>query len=623
MSEGVEYVEDDVISPTSQKIREVTLYTVLGIYTLFVLVTFALFVRQSMAKQGRDLAKRSVALLVAVQTAGEYIVGILGLSASARTDLPCVAKLWMLNFGLMLLSLGILARACQLIVTSRVHMLHSMLTADTAEACRTQAAPAGGVWQRRTIDSQPSERNIEMDCYLGQRQSGGNEEFAHGMQFDSQLATTPQASLRSNNSGYFGTQSENKGAICRRLRKYARVQKYTTDRFLLLTIGGIMTCVFIMTLVFTFTCAEYAERPLRRQCHFTYAEYPVIVAISVFLVIICPFLLSKVWRLNDAYGIKNDLIICVTLAVFNLTLAMIWETKLPRLRLILSGLFYAFLSALAMHITSVVFPLVRSWRVASKARMMWPASYTSSVDITLLINGDQEAHMMAEQRMFGVRADTFFHILEDPMQFETFCKFAAQSFCSELTAFISEYQALKRRTLNAFTRLQNSKKSESASNIKDLYSEFPSVPTDRPFVAGDDALRGPGDSILGKIFGKRPSIYSVAGPANLRSRVGGQTSIKESILDTLRTRMPLLNLTSSSQFPPSLERNLRLFVNMFIRPEAEMAVNLPGSVVDAILMSMDSGNLHLTLLDRAKDETLKLLYTDVYVRYASRPGSAK
>ncbi|KAJ1950695.1 hypothetical protein FBU59_000561 [Linderina macrospora] len=349
-----------------------------------------------------------------------------------------------------------------------------------------------------------------------------------------------------------------------------------------------------MTAVFSAVTPYYSIHPLNRVCGLDWPEFPALIMLGFTLVVICPILLAQVWTLNDAFGIKYDLIICVTLAVFDLALAMAWEVKLKRLRLIFSGLFFAWLSVISVHITSVVIPLVRSRRLARRLHLSWPESSFESA---------LTAHNL-EQKMLGMRTQGFIDMLENPIQYEEFRQFTAQSFCSELTSFIDDYQLIKAYTVRSL-----------GGKPKDTDS---SLDIHHAVIITEDSEGE--ESVLGRLFGRRNNQHS-SSPGLAAKNTLLHTSAVHGIFETVAAQYPQKRITKSTQFPGAVVKRVNAFIGAYIRPEAGMAVNLPGTLVDEILHAQESGDMSIAMLDQAKNETIRLLYTDVYVRYTARRTS--
>ncbi|ORX73034.1 hypothetical protein DL89DRAFT_86487 [Linderina pennispora] len=282
-----------------------------------------------------------------------------------------------------------------------------------------------------------------------------------------------------------------------------------------------MTCIVIMTAVFSAATPFYSIHPLNRVCGLDWPELPVLIMLGIALVVICPILLAQVWGLNDAFGIKYDLIMCVTLAVFDMVLAMVWEVKLKRIRLIFSGLFFAWLSVICVHITSVVVPLVRSRKLARRLHSSWPESSFESA---------LAAPYWRPAAAGLTHARGFIDMLENPIQYEEFRRFTAQSFCSELTSFIDDYQLIKAYTVRAFGTT----------------SKADTIPDKPQAVDISEDTEEEEESVLGRLFGRRNHHISVSQP--IKNTVL-HTSVIHGIYDTVVAQCPQKHIRKSTAVP--------------------------------------------------------------------------
>ncbi|KAJ1937497.1 hypothetical protein EC988_007877, partial [Linderina pennispora] len=319
-----------VMSGSQMKAREIVTFTIMGVYIVFVVTTLVMFLRRSLRQRETELVNRSVAL-VTTQAVGCLLAGLLGLISTAVTLYPCAVKLWLFNIGLSLIVLSLTARSAQLIVTSRTHEIKSKLSTITNVPVAPTAIPLS--WAAE-FDVLPAQYDSVFGAF------GSDDKFElGGMENSGQLQepdSVEQARLRKD------------------LLKYSKLQRYVSDKALMMYIAITMVLIVILTVVINVLSDDFSINPTSISCVAAWGYYPVIGLLATFLVFLCPVLLIKVWRLEDAYGIRNDLFICVCFDVANLTLALVWETKLAAPRLIVSGLFFIWVSATAKHVVSVV-----------------------------------------------------------------------------------------------------------------------------------------------------------------------------------------------------------------------------------------------------------------------------
>ncbi|KAJ1939364.1 hypothetical protein FBU59_004149, partial [Linderina macrospora] len=115
---------------SNYKVRFGVVTAICVIYGVFVLVTMAMLLIQS-ARKNIDLSKRSV-VLVSLQAAGAFLVGMIALVSTAVSDVPCFARLWVVNIGFILCLTAMFSRVVQFIVVSKTHMLYGQLRRSTS-----------------------------------------------------------------------------------------------------------------------------------------------------------------------------------------------------------------------------------------------------------------------------------------------------------------------------------------------------------------------------------------------------------------------------------------------------------------------------------------------------------
>ncbi|KAJ1896621.1 hypothetical protein LPJ66_003876 [Kickxella alabastrina] len=394
----------------------------------------------------------------------------------------------------------------------------------------------------------------------------------------------------------------------RQLEKYKRLLPYVTDRMLIIYMSVIMALGGILTLVINITDKQFAMRPVNIYCFFMWGFFPVTGIIILYFFVVFPVILWRVWRDNDAYGIRNDLIICDTVGVVCMAVTMVWVNVLHETQQIWPGLSFIWFFAVLIHITSVLIPLLRSMQhiKVSQSQEILPFS------IDLLPSDAHATVNISQGRRFG-----FNRMLDDPVEYQKFRMFAVSCFCSELTGFVEEYQALKARTV-AVLQDQNQNQTEG-SGLSQIIP--PSPDTDAHMESIDAQYNNMVDSINRRHKAQSMAASSLALDYAASTRGGGCiTGINVGILETVKKECPVeinpyKDKSGVLQFPPALIEKIDNIFAVFVDPISYASVNATQPVVRRVTEGINSHEYPLTLLDELKDEVLFMLYTDVFTRY--------
>ncbi|KAJ1957130.1 hypothetical protein EC988_000993, partial [Linderina pennispora] len=531
------------LSDHATYVRMTVIMCILALYIVYVAWSTWLFAKRTAAC--RELVHRPVPLLLA-QTAGCLLLGIYGLLCTALPQFPCFVQLWLLTIGLTLLMIALAARATQLIIMAKMHQVKSQLAAlggvGMTHAC-SQITPA--------------------DSSAGNQSSARLSEFAAGP------GPSPADSMHLAPVLRKGDYSE-RIRLHTSLMRCQRVRKLTSDSRMKQYAAVLLMCMFIMTLLINILSPKFSLIPTNTECGFVWGIFPIIAIYGTFLVIVVPALLIMLWSVEDVYGIKADLAICAALTTLCLVLMIVWNVKLVAAQEAISSQFFVWLSACVLHFMSISWPVIRARRLAtSPGGDAW-------------LNAQQYKSQAASgDETLSPRQCEFFAMLESDIEYERFRRYAAACFCSELTAFLDEYQILKYCTVHALEQRASFVRSRSPTNVNDIY-----------------------DKLVGDRERNRPlRLY---------------THVTVGILETVSAVFPAFQFSKDSFFPSTIAYVYVSLVSTYIHPESHLAINVPGHIADDILDKLHKREMTLGALDTAKDEVLRLLYTDVYLRYCSK-----
>ncbi|KAJ1925867.1 hypothetical protein GGI09_002886 [Coemansia sp. S100] len=571
---------------TKYKIRAGVVLTVYGLYMVYAILTFVMFVQKSRDKHS-GLSQRNVALVM-LQSIGCIIMGSAAMVSTAIQLWPCFLRLWLVDIGFMMVYSSIAARALQHIVVSNVHILTNKLATSNAPALKGTMTPHSNLDYLRQEDGPRLHRSGSQTSIYSTTDFGHNES-TQGMVLNEKKQTADIGSSRTErHASLVRLDNGPDSKTYRRLQKYTRLQRFVTNRSLTIFVLLNFMAACLMSLAINIVNKQFSISPMNKMCSMMWGFMPVTAIIAIYAVLILPVLLIKCWSLKDAYGIRNDLIISIIAGGLCVILTVLWETILIRIAHSWSGWFFTWLCAVVLHTVSLVLPLWAAIRHSRDVMMRMHGANGMGATMSAAIAGagGEDGHL-------GKRAE-FNSILADPYEYRFFCDFAASCFCSEMTAFIDEYQVLKGLTVIALgsedmwredvDQLESSYMARMANNI---------------------------DGGIGYL-----AMANRAYPHSKSLRL--QTPPTVSILETALAVYPQYDLSEVTPFPVASMDKLVAIFSVFVNSNSYTAVSLPSSMVLRIRERLGRSQLTLTILDEIKDEVLNMLYYDVFTRYAKR-----
>ncbi|KAJ1898426.1 hypothetical protein LPJ81_004344 [Coemansia sp. IMI 209127] len=549
------------------------------------------------------LAQRSVPL-VTLQALGLIFVGVIGAISTALQEWPCFLKLWFGNIGYYVLYAAIAARAFQHIVVSNVHILTNKVASSKNSEfkgvvqqhdalaylnIRSERAPMRSASQDSSFSAGGSDLETKRLSHIPGAMVGRKSTVRGEM---NKNAMDLASSLQHHDvSPHLHDVSDTK--LYLRLKKYTRLQRYTTNKALVLFIIGHLAVAVAISLVVNIVNKQFTLRPMGTDCTLMWGFLPMVIVPGFYVVFILPILLVKCWSLKDAYGIRNDLYVSIIVGALCIVLTVIWETALFHLALKWSGWFFSWLCAIILHTVSLAVPL---WKANRHSRDVLHRIHGSSA----LANPDAADRSMAAAIAnaaggadIGRRAE-FNGILGDPYEYRYFCDFAASCFCSEMTAFIDEYQSLKAQTIIAL-------------GSEDIWREDADQ-LDPGYMARMTSTIDNDMGYLALANRDHPNVKT------LRLH----TSPTVCILDTARAVYPQYDLSEITPFPVASMDKLVVMFSVFVNSNSYTAVSLPSAMVLRIRERLGRSQLTLTIFDEIKDEVLNMLYFDVFTRYTRK-----
>ncbi|KAJ1722676.1 hypothetical protein LPJ53_002934 [Coemansia erecta] len=560
------------------KVRVGVVMSLYVIYIFYVVITFTMFIKRSKDKHS-GLAQRNINL-VTLQVASGFLMGTVGMFSTALQLWPAFLRLWFTNIGYMVMYSAVLGRGFQHIVVSNLHILTNQI-ASTKNPGFKNMMPQSNLavfHESKRHDRSASQSsvfsNAEFDISGNGRNTFEKRSVAnftkHGRQESMIGERAPEMRLY------------------RKLQKYTRLQRYATDRSMLIFALCNLILAIIVSLVVNILNEQFSLKPMSMVCRLVWGFIPVMVIVGSYVIFLMPIIFVKCWKLKDAYGIRNDVLICIIMGVFCIIMNTVWDVVLQDIALKWSGWFFSWVTGVVIHTVSVTVPLFDAIRHSRDVtdRMHGVGSLGVAVN---------SAIANASGRDMSNRSD-YNAILADPHEYRYFCDFAASCFCSEMTAFIDEYQALKGLTVVA--------------------------------LGADDLWRGNADQ-LEPSFMSRMVTNTIDDSVGYLALANGSTNVNArslrlqtpptiSILDTAKVVYPQYEFNENTPFPVASMDKLVAIFSVFINSNSYTSVNLPAAMVFRLRDRLGTHQLTLTILDEIKDEVLNMLYLDVFTRYAKR-----
>ncbi|KAJ3182803.1 hypothetical protein HDU85_002406 [Gaertneriomyces sp. JEL0708] len=387
-------------------------------------------------------------------------------------------------------------------------------------------------------------------------------------------------------------------------------------RPLLMLLAYTLVATTIYIIIVTVISPRFSVRPISYECNMgTWEMLPVLCFMGLFFMIGCPTLTYWIWKDNDTYGIKRDL---VTFAIAGTTVAVMYlleQTMVPTgknygeptLRLYFGAANWPVIGLLVGHVTSIFLPVLASHNIYPMRpikrlfrRYRTPSANSSADNISTTRKAKRKSKALPK-----ISWALFASILEDKECFEKFKEFAARDFAAENPLFYDEYRKLMAAVKEAQTPPavpatipegeplsqpdieQPSTSNESISkrndrmSLTDKYPVFDFTPT-------------PPRSFFSAFLG----IF----PFN-RNRLARHTSFF-----TLAPALP--QSAGSVLIPPSLLPAYLTFYKTFIARGAPCQVNLSSHVLENITRQLEREGLLplVSVFDEAKNAVLDMMY---------------
>ncbi|KAJ1960323.1 hypothetical protein GGI12_003868 [Dipsacomyces acuminosporus] len=456
------------------------------------------------------------------------------------------------------------ARAIQLIVTSKVHMLSGQVERNDPQFISNVQRSLTRKFSMTSKSAQGRSRTARDD----------GSELDKGIYIDKLVLE--EAILESKPV----VDLEKRMKILAKIQKYSKWQPYVTEKAMLSYIGIAVAAVSIGTLVINAVNKQYSLVPVSVECNFIWAFVPITCVICTYLYLICPALLFMIWGMKDAYGIKTDLIVCDTVGTVNSVVMLVWQFGAHHLTLRWSGFFFIWNAVFMIHVSSVAVPLWKSMKQSKSINKKLTYDRLGESVATLVQSSSND---------IVVRNKEFEKMLDDANEYAKFREFAATCFYSEMTAFIDEYQSLKAMTLLALGQEEF-----STDQTRPLTNFSTTVIEGDPM---DDHWEANG---------------RLTGNINLRKLKSNATV---GILKAAQEVYPNRHFGHTTPFPPAMMDKLVSIFSNYINSTSYTAIDIPPMMAKNIQDRLNTNQMYLTILDEVKEYVLNTLFTDVFTRY--------
>ncbi|KAJ2312852.1 hypothetical protein IWW51_006197 [Coemansia sp. RSA 2702] len=272
---------------------------------------------------------------------------------------------------------------------------------------------------------------------------------------------------------------------------------------------------------------------------------------------------AAMWSIEDAYGTRTDIFVCMATSQLALVVYVLWIAVLDEVRSRLAEAFVFWLATLVAHIFSVCQPLWHSMR-----HRRWLAMQPSPGGFGYPYRGTR-----LRRSLYSSLYKEFQRTMEDCVQRERFLQFATHHYRSGLPAFLGDFQLLKYRVIEALQNHHGQPTIQLVNNDQHLYESHPLAST---------------------------------------------VPITKGIFESTMLLLPDGAISEHTQFPEAVKSTFSSFVCTYFGRESSMAISIPGDIVVGIQIAIEQNDVRLSILDRAKDEVLFLLCTDVFSEYRRR-----
>ncbi|KAJ2807226.1 hypothetical protein H4R20_001374 [Coemansia guatemalensis] len=575
--------------------RAVGIFSTLGVYVLLTITTTVIIIYRYARTNDELLVRRSMPLVLFQALLG-IAVGAASLVGSALHYYPCVLKLWVISFGVLLWFLVVAARATQ-------HFF--LLWPNTA--------PTPSSEQSISEFNKPAAR----DCTEGTPAASVSAYYRDVNGVSHRPGTVQTRDLWTEYDSSTLRLSRDKSLLSEAAPYYTchphpRAERWiVSSRMLLMALAFSASLLAVLTLAISFRSPALSARSsdLQAAClgdggWETWLPYSIAIACAG---LAFPALELMIWSIGDLYNTQADILICMFSSQVTLVVYALWETLFAGIRVYLSELFVIWLAALATHVSSVCWPL---WQSIKRKRQQEALVPQSGI-------GSSYRGARPRRSIYASLYREFQLTLEDSVQRERFFAFAAQYYRSALPSFLGDFQLLKYQVLEALMddNLRNAGCSQYACSNASMSTIPARLAHEYKPVCASAITKSVAQ--WHKKWHPVQIVSSIQRPHDSHP-LAKVVPVTKGIFESAVLLLPPKTIDEKTPFPETTKNALSNLVCTYLASGSCMSVNIPSSIVEGVQAAVEQGNVALSVLDHAKDEVLFLLCTDVYMGYCMR-----
>ncbi|KAJ1907708.1 hypothetical protein IWQ60_011810 [Tieghemiomyces parasiticus] len=304
-----------------------------AVYVIFVVITTGLFIRRT--RRDRHRSSR----LIAIETIGTLSLCIIaGLGNAFNPHWPCFLNFWGLYIGVMFWFFGFTARTLHLLFQSEFHQAKLHVTALHPDA---DDESEGAISRANSVQGPTGLRH-------------------HRPQRWDQVLERNELKARVETRRY------RFGRLLDRI-SWDRKRHWFAEKTLLLATAVAFGLVLIYLIMVQLNSPHVSVSPINTHCSRSWEYYFMYGLIGVHTTLISPMMAYWLWDMQDAYGLRTELIIEIAVATASYILFFTARDLVPAIRPYVTNTFFLFVGLSIIHFVSVVVPLWKTFGSSSDA----------------------------------------------------------------------------------------------------------------------------------------------------------------------------------------------------------------------------------------------------------------
>ncbi|KAJ2550589.1 hypothetical protein EV175_004011, partial [Coemansia sp. RSA 1933] len=597
-----------ILSSTEITVRLACMLTVFGVYGILAVLTTGCMIHRCAYKRVPFLSGRSTPLVVAQALSGTF-AGLASLVCTALREYPCALKLWALYVGVLPWLAAITARALQRCVLTLPYPQKALATRQTP---RAMSQAYSGPIENIASDLNTIHCGVHGFC-VPSRPATGSMTLNTASEMD-----FPARNSQSTLAGTYDASPV--------LAIYQpRFGRWVTTKALLTAVAVFGAAMALVALAASVKLHLYQTQAVCPSGGWgAWLAYSVAIA---FTGVVFPVLTARMWRAADVYEMRKDIILCMLTAQAAAVLYALWAAVLGSIRAYVSEMFVLWLAMLCSHITSVCVPLWQSYKLHSSMATNKPHK-----GLTNTYKGSD-----LRRSLYSSLFSEFCQMMQNKAQREVFLKFTLRYYRSTIPEFLNSFQQLKYKTIEALWQDRLATCCQHHHHHHQRHCQNccccrESAETGTRAVS-NNALAGgcscqynstqslgscPAARLLAQHGQPQTSIQMIADSqqsSHDNHPLATLVPITKGIFESAVAVLPPRSVDQTTQFPEAVKSAFSSFVHTFFGKGSCMSINIPNDIAIQVQTAVDQNNVVLSVLDRAKDEVLFLLCTDVFTGY--------